>query len=501
MLKKLLCALLCLCTILSIVTVSAFADGCDVARIGNKTYASLQDAVNDSENGDTIVLIRDIVIEIPDAKLNATYDYCQIWYKTLTFDLNGKTISWGESAAAQTATKDDIVFYIRNSTVTLTGNGTIDGTNVGSMYSYSACLSTSSRLTIKNGTYRGSETVFYIYSGSEKNGFIDGGEITIEGGYIENDVTENYGQTLNVSGFIGENGFQDNKRIVMKGGTIVNVDPRYLNDGNAVPNGYAVCKVKVNDSKREYTVVPKSQVISYYTDTLEDVDSSWNYISKWEEIHEQAFPTTETYAIASEGFTTALIGTESATVKLPTKDTAAFDTALDTYKLQLLAGDTGFSDVAKTDWFYSDVTSLTSKGIVSGYPDGTFKPYGEVTWGEALKLVLKANGFGDIPATGDHWASGYMDKAIELGYISGAVDLNAAITRGEMADLCAAAMKLGSATIASPFADDAPASAVALYEAGIIKGSADNGQLLYRADSTITRAEISAIIWRMVKAR
>ena len=114
---------------------------------------------------------------------------------------------------------------------------------------------------------------------------------------------------------------------------------------------------------------------------------------------------------------------------------------------------------------------------------------------------MKAVGYGDIAATNGHWASGFMAMAIEKGLIPGEVELDAAITRGEIAELTKAAMKLGEALSASPFADEAPASAVALYEAGIINGSLDNGQLLYRAGSTITRAEMAAIIWRVYCAR
>jgi len=177
----------------------------------------------------------------------------------------------------------------------------------------------------------------------------------------------------------------------------------------------------------------------------------------------------------------------------------AFDAALDTYSIYM--GDKGFSDVAKSDWFYGDVTALANKGVVGGYPDGSFMPYGEVTWGEALKMVMKAVGYGDIAPTGDHWASGYLETALADLLISGEVELDAVITREEVANLTAQALKLAPAGIEYPFDDVAPEAAVALYAAGIIKGSADDGQLLFRAESTITRAEMSAIVWRVYCVR
>lgn len=157
-----------------------------------------------------------------------------------------------------------------------------------------------------------------------------------------------------------------------------------------------------------------------------------------------------------------------------------------------------FTDVSSGDWFYRYVTDLTESRIINGYPDGSFRPGAEVTWGEALKLVMKAVGHSDYePAPGGHWASGFMAKAISELYITGEVDLDAPITRTEMANLVANAMRLAPGSNPYPFEDDAPEAAVALYAAGIITGSLDNGHLLFRGDSAITRAEMAAIIWRV----
>lgn len=159
-----------------------------------------------------------------------------------------------------------------------------------------------------------------------------------------------------------------------------------------------------------------------------------------------------------------------------------------------------FSDVNVGDWYYDYVMDLANSGVINGYPDGTFRPQGQVTWGEALKLTAKALGYGDMASDGSHWASGYLLWAKTNGVIpaDANVDLNAAITRGEMADLLANAMQLTSDENSScPFEDEAPESAIALYTAGIITGSLDGGHLVFRAESTITRAEMAAIIWRV----
>lgn len=49
-----------------------------------------------------------------------------------------------------------------------------------------------------------------------------------------------------------------------------------------------------------------------------------------------------------------------------------------------------FSDVRPGDWYYDMVTEMTGKGVVSGYPDGTFGPDREITRLEVAAMALKA---------------------------------------------------------------------------------------------------------------
>ena len=49
----------------------------------------------------------------------------------------------------------------------------------------------------------------------------------------------------------------------------------------------------------------------------------------------------------------------------------------------------GCIDVSPQDWFYPQVTALMEKGVLSGYPDGTFKPDAVVTYGEFLAMAVK----------------------------------------------------------------------------------------------------------------
>jgi hypothetical protein len=54
-----------------------------------------------------------------------------------------------------------------------------------------------------------------------------------------------------------------------------------------------------------------------------------------------------------------------------------------------------FSDLPKTDPFYPFVEDLVARGLISGFADGTFRPFNNVTRGQAAKLVALAFHPGD----------------------------------------------------------------------------------------------------------
>jgi hypothetical protein len=57
-----------------------------------------------------------------------------------------------------------------------------------------------------------------------------------------------------------------------------------------------------------------------------------------------------------------------------------------------------FSDVPVGSTFYEFIRCLACRGIINGYPDGTFKPNNNVTRGQLSKIVSNSAGFSD-PAT------------------------------------------------------------------------------------------------------
>ena len=155
-------------------------------------------------------------------------------------------------------------------------------------------------------------------------------------------------------------------------------------------------------------------------------------------------------------------------------------------------------DVQPGSWYQPYLAALTKTGLIEGYPDGSFRPQTAASYGETLKLLLLAAGCPVKPdATQAHWASAYLGYARENGLLDHAVELDAAPSRGEIAEFIAALLQLPDTTI-TPFQDEAPAAAASLYAAGIITGNPTaDGRLVFCAEQTLTRAEISAIAWRV----
>lgn len=154
----------------------------------------------------------------------------------------------------------------------------------------------------------------------------------------------------------------------------------------------------------------------------------------------------------------------------------------------------------RTDWFYQYVRDLSIAGVVDGFNAGDFRPHADLTWGQALKLVMLATGYEVQEPTDSHWASGYLTKAKADGLVAAdrAVDLDAYIARIDVAEIAAKALKLEEVNIESPFADTDAMAVLELYEAGIVEGNVNtDGVRNFHPDDTISRAEISAIVWRI----
>lgn len=169
-----------------------------------------------------------------------------------------------------------------------------------------------------------------------------------------------------------------------------------------------------------------------------------------------------------------------------------------------------FTDVKKENWFYTYVMDLAEEGVIDGFEekvDGktvfSYRPQQNVTYAQALKLIMLAVGYPTQDPTTKHWASGYLQKAIDEQLISSVLTesrLDDQISRNMVAQIAARAMKLPKSTrTESPLKDVSMTSVytpyiLSLYDAGIIEGD-QNGN--FNGTDKITRAEMATIVWRI----
>ena len=87
-----------------------------------------------------------------------------------------------------------------------------------------------------------------------------------------------------------------------------------------------------------------------------------------------------------------------------------------------------YSDVGTGNWFNNAISTLSNAGIITGYPDGTFRPNAPITRAEFAAIAARfseviyngGNSFTDVPE--NHWAARYIALAEYLGWINGYPD-------------------------------------------------------------------------------
>ncbi|MBA2940473.1 cadherin-like beta sandwich domain-containing protein [Paenibacillus sp. CGMCC 1.16610] len=180
------------------------------------------------------------------------------------------------------------------------------------------------------------------------------------------------------------------------------------------------------------------------------------------------------------------------------------------------SGNLAFRDIAG-HWAEADIQNAVSGGIVSGYPDGTFKPDSTVTRAEfavMLMNALKLQGEGAQLTFTDNarigaWAQQAIGKAVKAGIIHGYEDgsfrPDAPITRAEMAVIIANAMGASTtAGAATGFSDDetipawAKGSVAFVKQAGIVQGR-DNNTFVPQANAT--RAESVVVLLKALEKK
>ena len=171
-----------------------------------------------------------------------------------------------------------------------------------------------------------------------------------------------------------------------------------------------------------------------------------------------------------------------------------------------------FNDVGSGDWFYGNVLSVYTDGLMNGTGNYTFDPYGAFTLAQAITVaarlhLLHYTGSPDIDRyDGGNWWDPYVDYANEAGIYTGTLTKDRTATRAEFAVLISRALPASSLTAVNRVDDgaipDVPDSTgeqgqaiYALYRAGILQGVNDSRD--FAPNDPVERCQIAAMTSRL----
>lgn len=90
-----------------------------------------------------------------------------------------------------------------------------------------------------------------------------------------------------------------------------------------------------------------------------------------------------------------------------------------------------FKDLAKNHWAYTNIGLAVKYELITGYPDNTIAPDKDVTYAEALAVVIRALGY-EKSLTGK-WPDNVVSKGAELNLNKNlSLTANHPLSRGEM---------------------------------------------------------------------
>jgi hypothetical protein len=172
-----------------------------------------------------------------------------------------------------------------------------------------------------------------------------------------------------------------------------------------------------------------------------------------------------------------------------------------------------FLDISSNHWAYDYIYAIYNAGIATGYSDGTYRPSQNVQRSQMAAFIIRAKYgenfsysstpyFSDVPS--GHWAFKYIQKMYEegitTGYPDGTYRPAGNVTRGQMAAFTIRGLYGESFTYnTTPYFSDVPASHEAfkyiqkVTEEGIASGYSDG---TYRPSQNVNRAQMAVFIGR-----
>lgn len=170
-----------------------------VAKVGSTKYETLADAIRLAAKGKTVKLLADV-----EQNTQLTIG------KSITLDLNGKTIKNTEAIWNDDGTSVAILSITNGAKVTITGNGTIDAKE-NDCYTINVVKGD---LTIENGTFYGNVSVVQVEEGT----------LSVKGGTF--DLHQKWeGSSKYLFNCIDSEFTSGNAKVAISGGTFVGFDP------------------------------------------------------------------------------------------------------------------------------------------------------------------------------------------------------------------------------------------------------------------------------------
>ncbi len=173
-----------------------------------------------------------------------------------------------------------------------------------------------------------------------------------------------------------------------------------------------------------------------------------------------------------------------------------------------------FADIRTNEWYYPNIETISKLGLMNGKSDNKFDPYGKITIAEAVTMAARIHSLyytGSVisPEAGETWYDGYVDYANENGISPKFRNYDAPATRAQFVSILENCISSDDFGAINSIADgDIPDvdinesyfdAVYKFYRSGILTGSDDKGS--FKPDSNITRAEVSAIITRIVDTK
>jgi hypothetical protein len=175
---------------------------------------------------------------------------------------------------------------------------------------------------------------------------------------------------------------------------------------------------------------------------------------------------------------------------------------------------TTFSDVSSNYWAAQFIQQLSQRGVIAGFPDGSFRPEEAVTRAQFAAMVNKAFqkaqqrspiSFTDVPS--NYWASSAIGQAYNIGFLSGypgnRFEPNQAIPRQQVLVSLANGLEYAPINTESTLQSFNDASKIASYARSPIAAATEKQIVVnypnvkfLNPNAIATRAQVAAFIYQ-----